>query len=348
MGGGGGEGHDNGGNGSTGTNGGGIIIIQATNVTNTGAFTISSNGIDNTVVAAGDGSGGGGAGGSILLDISGNYTNAVTISAKGGKGGDHNNNNCHGTGGGGGGGVIWFSTGGGSIPANVTANVAGGANGIQISGTIDCGDINWGATAGGAGGVLTGLASGASVFLNMNSCNTALPVELVSFRADVVDDDVELSWTTGSEFNSDYFTVERSEDGMHFSQVLQKDASGNSSSTRHYSAVDVYPLFGLSYYRLSQTNFDGHVHYSQIVSVSINKTPELAVFPNPSGSDFTVTCEGIKNFNFVVTDVAGNSMVEEKDITGSAKVNAQNFQKGIYYVKAFSGKTVFVKKVVKM
>lgn len=148
MGGGGGEGHDNGGNGSTGANGGGIIMIKAASVTNSGSFTITANGSSQTFVAFGDGSGGGGAGGSILLDVSGSYTNAVTIQARGGAGGSHNNNNCHGTGGGGGGGVLWFSTTGGSTPANVTTNVTAGANGTQVAGTIDCGDINWGATAG--------------------------------------------------------------------------------------------------------------------------------------------------------------------------------------------------------
>jgi hypothetical protein len=348
MGGAGGEGHDNGGNGSTGTNGGGIILIKAANITNGASYTISANGVDNTFVASGDGSGGGGAGGSILMDVSGSYTNAVTISAKGGKGGDHNNNNCHGTGGGGGGGVIWFSSGGGSIPANVTTNVSAGANGVQLAATIDCGDVNWGATAGSAGGVLTGLASGATTFLNISDCSSALPVELVAFRAEAVDNDVELSWTTGSEYNSDYFTVERSEDGVHFSHILQKDAAGNSSSTRHYSAIDEHPMYGISYYRLSQTNFDGIVHYSQTISITINKTLELTVFPNPSSNYFTVSCEGINNFNFSVTDVTGNSMVVENDITGSTKVNTQNFEKGIYYVKAYTGKTMFVKKIVIM
>src|SRR5258706_265235 len=348
MGGAGGDGHDNGLNGTGGVNGGGIIIINAANVTNGGSYTISANGASQTLVAAGDGSGGGGAGGSILMDVSGSYTNAVTISAKGGKGGDHNNNTCHGTGGGGGGGVIWFSTGSGSIPPNVTTDVTGGANGIQIAPTIDCGDINWGATAGSAGGVLTGLASGATVFLNMNSCNTALPVELVSFRADVVDDNVALSWTTGSEYNSDYFTVERSEDGVQFSRVLQKDAAGNSSSTRHYSAVDEHPLYGISYYRLSQTNFDGIMHYSQIVSITIAKTPELTVFPNPVEDYFVISFEGIKSFDFALMDMAGNNLMEEKNLTASAKVSSGTFQKGIYYVKGFSGKTMFVKKIVIM
>jgi hypothetical protein len=348
MGGGGGEGHDNGGNGSTGTNGGGIIIIQAANVTNGGAFTISANGVDNTVIASGDGSGGGGAGGTILMDVSASYTNAITISAKGGKGGSHNNNNCHGTGGGGGGGVIWFSTGSGSIPPNVTADVTSGANGVQVAATIDCGDVNWGATAGGAGGVLTGLASGSTVFLNMNSCNSALPVELVSFRADVVDNNVELNWTTGSEYNSDYFTIERSEDGVQFSRLLQKAAAGNSSSTRYYSAADEHPLYGISYYRLSQTNFDGVVHYSQVISITIAKTPELTVFPNPVEDYFVISFEGTKNFSFTLMDMAGNNLMEQKNLTASAKINTQSFQKGIYYVKGYSGKTMFVKKIVIM
>jgi hypothetical protein len=279
MGGGGGEGHDDGGQGTTGTNGGGIIMITAVNITNGGAYTISANGVDQTTVALGDGAGGGGAGGSILMNVSGVFTNAVTISAKGGKGGDHNNNTCHGTGGGGGGGVVWFSAG--SLPANVTTNVAGGANGTQVAPTIDCGDVNWGATAGATGTNKYGNAAGATAFINSNSCSSPLPVSLVSFTASVNKDKVLLDWTTASEINNNYFIVEKSADGNSFTEMDKIKGAGNSATTRHYHLTDYNPDPGISYYRLKQTDYDGAITYSKWVDVNVQLKYDISVGPNP-------------------------------------------------------------------
>ncbi|MBK5284977.1 MAG: hypothetical protein JJE25_06210 [Bacteroidia bacterium] len=281
LGGSGGEGHDNGGQGSTGTTGGGIIMIKAANIANSASYTISANGTDQTIMGTNDGNGGGGAGGSILLDVSGSYTNAVTISAKGGYGGSQNQSSCHGTGGGGGGGLIWFSTSGGSVPANVTTNVAGGAPGSNVNPSFNCGTATWGATAGNAGGVLTGLASGASVFLNINDCSTALPVELVSFNAAVLKDNILLDWATASEVNNNYFIVQRRTEVDSMRDYLRLPGAGNSTVTRNYSITDYQPFNGISYYRLVQVDFNGHHSYFDWVKVSWHPQHSMLISPVP-------------------------------------------------------------------
>src|SRR5258706_448739 len=232
---------------------------------------------------------GGGAGGSILMNVSGSYTNAVTIQAKGGKGGDHNNNTCHGTGGGGGGGVLWFSQG--STPANVTTNVTGGANGIQVAVSIDCGDINWGATAGSAGAVLYGTDPGSTYFLNMNDCNFVLPVELVSFEGTVSEQGVELNWTTASEVNNDHFSIERTEDLMTYAIIGSISASGNSSVSKDYNFYDNHAPAKELFYRLKQVDFDGKVHYpGKLVRVNNQDAGHMPIIsPNPNdGKQFTL------------------------------------------------------------
>jgi hypothetical protein len=345
MGGGGGEGHDDGGQGTTGANGGGIIIIQAATVTNGGAYTITANGASQNTVAIGDGAGGGGAGGSILLQVSGSYTNAVTIQAKGGKGGDHNNNTCHGTGGGGGGGVIWFSQG--STPANVTTSVTGGANGVQVAATIDCGDVNWGATAGSAGGVLYGNAVGATAFLNMNNCNTALPVELVSFDGVVNEQGVELNWTTASEINNDHFSIERTEDLMTYTNIGSIPASGNSSISREYSFYDNHAPAKELYYRLKQVDFDGKVHYpGRLVRINNQDAGLMPIIsPNPNdGRSFTLNLSSFEDKEALVriVDNMGKIVWEQfVDLRnyGDKLVSVNtghNFETGIYTLRVTS------------
>lgn len=285
MGGGGGEGHDNGGNGSTGTSGGGIIFITATNITNSGSYTISANGLDNAVVAFGDGSGGGGAGGSILMDVSGSFTNAVTISASGGDGGDHDNNTCHGTGGGGGGGIIWFSNS--SPSANVTTAIGGGANGIQLDATYDCSpDLDWGATDGTDGLISHG---GGSPFFNSNTCALVLPTEMTSFSATSRKTWIQLDWKTKREWDNDYFMVEKSTDAQIFKSLKRVDSKGQSDAGTSYSVDDSKPANGVNYYRIKQYDLNGVYKYSHTVTAHIEvPQTEWDIYPNPATNNLNI------------------------------------------------------------
>ena len=95
-----------------------------------------------------------------------------------------------------------------------------------------------------------------------------LPIELIRFVGACNDGQVEVSWTTASETNNDYFTVQRSLDGISFEDVTIIDGAGNSNSIINYAAIDYSPYGGTSYYRLKQTDFDGNSKHSDLVAVS--------------------------------------------------------------------------------
>ncbi|TAH41354.1 MAG: hypothetical protein EYC69_08695 [Bacteroidetes bacterium] len=97
-----------------------------------------------------------------------------------------------------------------------------------------------------------------------------LPISLVYFNAKATDDAVNLSWLTSSEINNDYFTIERSTDGINYDSILMQTGAGNSSSSIYYSVIDLNPFQSLSYYRLKQTDFDGKYSYSSPVALSFS------------------------------------------------------------------------------
>ncbi|MNU89336.1 hypothetical protein D3C71_791700 [compost metagenome] len=134
MGGGGGSPDHNDNVGTSGTNGGGIAIIRAATLSANNMY-IESNGLDVGVIAnnIGDGSGGAGAGGVVVLDVQ-NYSGALEVRAKGGRGGDQAtiSVSCFGPGGGGGAGMI--ITTGNSFPPNLTTITAPGSHGEFING----------------------------------------------------------------------------------------------------------------------------------------------------------------------------------------------------------------------
>ena len=139
----------------------------------------------------------------------------------------------------------------------------------------------------------------------------SLPIHLLYFKAKPVGKEVRLDWSTASETNNDYFTVERSQTGSNFVPLFTKNGAGTSTTTLYYFGYDKSPYNGVSYYRLKQTDFDGHTDYSAIESVNITNNEEenlFVVYPNPSSNnmvhaDFTSEVE--RNLSFVLYDAVG-------------------------------------------
>lgn len=111
--------------------------------------------------------------------------------------------------------------------------------------------------------------------------SVALPVDLVYFRANMLNDQTVLEWQTVSEKDNDYFTVERTRDFRTYSEVGKLEGSGNSESAQNYRIIDNHPFSGISYYRLKQTDINGEFKYFKPVSVTRNEVPGI-IYPNPS------------------------------------------------------------------
>ena len=120
--------------------------------------------------------------------------------------------------------------------------------------------------------------------------STPLPVELVDFNVSLLNERVLINWSTASEKNNDYFTIERSKDGLNFETVRILKGAGNSKVQIDYSETDYNPIHGLSYYRLKQTDRDGKLSYSEIevVKNGIKVENSLIVYPNPSSGTVTI------------------------------------------------------------
>ncbi|MDF2436516.1 MAG: hypothetical protein K0Q95_892 [Bacteroidota bacterium] len=150
-----------------------------------------------------------------------------------------------------------------------------------------------------------------------------LPIELLSFTGKNQGGKNKLEWTTMSETNNDYFTLERSEKGNVFESFGTKDGAGNSSSKIDYTMYDYSPYKGITYYRLKQTDFNGKYTYSSIVAIE-NKLNEIGVtnvHPNPTTDDL--------NFDFS-TPVSGTVHIEIMDYTGRIVVDKmENVEQGV-------------------
>jgi hypothetical protein len=120
-----------------------------------------------------------------------------------------------------------------------------------------------------------------STFVTVGS-ESSFPVEWLAFSAEAEGRAVRLRWTTGSERNNDYFTVERSADGQFFEALGEVEAAGNSDLPVSYQSLDAQPLAGLAYYRIRQTDLDGKTSWSKRVEVRFGPEGGVRAYPNPA------------------------------------------------------------------
>ncbi|QOI97403.1 MAG: hypothetical protein HRU69_07830 [Flammeovirgaceae bacterium] len=117
-----------------------------------------------------------------------------------------------------------------------------------------------------------------------------LPVEMKSFDLVAHQDFVEVKWSTASELNNDFFTVEkRFEDAEGFTAVADVAGAGTTNRETRYRIEDYSVSPGTWYYRIKQTDYDGTYTYSNVKSVTVSGQGFWQLYPNPSdGSSFTV------------------------------------------------------------
>lgn len=179
-----------------------------------------------------------------------------------------------------------------------------------------------------------------------------LPIELEKFDAKIVESNVIISWTTLTETNNDYFTIEKSTDGVSYKEIMQATGSGNSNETRNYETIDNQLLVGRSYYRLKQTDFNGKYTYSKVAS--INNLPVvddlIRLLSNPvkeNGIIQLLLAHG--NYDINVFDINGRLMFNEKITTGNdgqALYTLSNrLHRGMYIIRLRMNQRQYVRKL---
>lgn len=110
-----------------------------------------------------------------------------------------------------------------------------------------------------------------------------LPIQLVAFTATKTGANVALAWTTASETNNSYFSIERATNGLDFTSVGKVMGNATTASVNNYSFVDAAVPNDNLYYRLRQVDADGKTTVSAVIAIKESKTTQedLTIYPNP-------------------------------------------------------------------
>jgi PAS domain-containing protein len=182
-----------------------------------------------------------------------------------------------------------------------------------------------------------------SVYIFYNT-NTPLPVTLLDFRGQAVEDYILLTWQTASEFNNNFFTVEKSADALDFYSIAEIRGAGTTHEPQSYEHKDVQPFPVNNYYRLKQTDFDGSIEYSPIIMVYSASGLEngiSSIYPNPTKGDLKLVISSTLDqvVQIKLIDIAGRLM-SSKDISLMRGVNVidldyQQLPAGLYILHYF-------------
>jgi len=178
-----------------------------------------------------------------------------------------------------------------------------------------------------------------------------LPVELLRFEAARSGSAAVLDWATATENNNDFFTLERSADGVRFEAIAQVKGAGNSPVEHRYTYVDRKPLGGINYYRLQQTDFDGKTSNSNVVSVRFDdKAATLLLYPNPVSDELTVVLPvstGVISIMDTDGKVVFSQNVGNDTARTSTAIPLEGLASGFYWVQVVGEGQVFSGKVFK-
>lgn len=165
----------------------------------------------------------------------------------------------------------------------------------------------------------------------------ALPIELVSFDGDVVGQSVLLEWVVASQVNNDYFTIERSLDCENWEKISKIPGAGNVNTLMTYKIYDENPYNGISYYRLSQTDYDGKFEVFSPISMIYDKPIILSINPNPVDDELHLyleeTLRGVTHLTLFNTK---GQKLYTKGFIGDYKIihlNVEKYQKGYYLLE---------------
>ncbi|HXS57773.1 MAG TPA: T9SS type A sorting domain-containing protein [Hanamia sp.] len=185
---------------------------------------------------------------------------------------------------------------------------------------------------------------------NINAVNfrTVLPVNLISYDALLLKNrTVSLKWSTASEINNDYYLINRSSNGNDFSPLAKVNGDPASADLIKYEFIDLSPLDGNNFYRLSQVDIDGNQKILSVKKVTVKPSGSMSLYPNPVvGNSVNLDYGKIvsSNVTYKLVDASGKVVSSGKIHQQIQELNLPVLGAGIYSIQLSDGKSIRLEK----
>jgi uncharacterized repeat protein (TIGR01451 family) len=245
---------------------------------------------------------------------------------------------------------------------NLGANVGGVVTWPVISGPVPRGSVytySWTASHECPESPILNIAYANMVGIPHNSiaaqvvvnCMEGVPVSFIEVSAKRASaNTATIQWTTAWEISNDYYSIERSIDGVTFVELARVKGKGTTTrqTTYQYTDEDILPV--TYYYRIAQTDDDGTVSYSAVVKLVSNATPVISLMPNPYSKETFLVLEAAEDapIQIIVSDITGKIVFQSGQYRTNEKVAlGQDFSSGVYVLRVGYDNAWYTEKIMR-
>jgi uncharacterized metal-binding protein len=177
---------------------------------------------------------------------------------------------------------------------------------------------------------------------------TALPVELLQFKADKADEQsATLQWSTAVEVNFSHFDIERRINNSEWQYIGTLDGKGTAATYTYTDNLSKIPAHQRKevYYRLNMIDRDGSADYSPMASVRFEpREGTISIFPNPATDRATISgIHAEAELSITILDNTGKVMSSQKT---NSTLELSGLPKGMYQVVINMDQQVLVRKLI--
>ena len=184
------------------------------------------------------------------------------------------------------------------------------------------------------------------------SINITLPIELLYFQVFQGNGCINITWSSATELNNDYYTVERSFNGLEWEVIANIKGGGTSNDVRKYRYEDCNKMSGVVYYRLKQVDYNRTFKYFSIKSIVLKESKNIVNIYLNSTKDALFIDMIEMNCDYALIDIydsMGKRIFEEYigdvKFNMSYKVDLSKYKSGSYYIVFFSS-TCYKNKII--
>lgn len=173
----------------------------------------------------------------------------------------------------------------------------------------------------------------------LGSSGSPLPVEVMNFNLEQqINQQITIFWQTASEFNNDYFTVEKSADGSIWSLVDRIKGAGTSNKLISYQVFDDFPGSGIYYYRLKQTDYDGKSSIVSLKKIKLDHFEADKVYPNPAVNHLSIEISEEYPLKLFIANGQDLTPMVEFIFRSDSKItlDISSLEPGLYFVRTKS------------
>jgi Secretion system C-terminal sorting domain len=172
----------------------------------------------------------------------------------------------------------------------------------------------------------------------------ALPV-LVTVNANLTNaNQVAISWTMLAKVNTDYFDVEKSNDGISWKSIATVKPYDSTAIPFTYTAFDMFPLKGSNFYRVRLNDLDGSMTFTAIKNVRVTAFCNATIYPNPASGLVNILLGQLSGTDWHISIINNTgqlmTMKNFSKNTTTASLSVNNYPAGNYILKITDGHSV--------